>query len=106
MTAPRRKKEQLDIFSRRRLPPAAARTSPPLVKKMAEDLEESGRRRTQIWAVLARLRQGPALNTELQRLTLRLGARIYDLRGLGYEISVRRLGGSGLCEYALEKEPE
>ncbi len=63
--------------------------------------------RTQCEAILAWLKEGNAL-TPLEALTkfgtLRLGARIYDLRGEGNKIDAKRIttpSGKSVAEYRL-----
>jgi len=56
--------------------------------------------------VLDRLRRGRATNVELVGICLRAGARIYDLRKAGYEITTSQAkDGTGLVWYRLVKEP-
>ena len=45
------------------------------------------------------------LNTELNKICFRYGARIYELRKEGYHITTERFG-KGLCKYTLTQEPE
>jgi hypothetical protein len=52
-------------------------------------------------AILRRLRQGPATNDELIRISRKYTSRISDLRAFGFVIEATRLGG-GLFEYRLE----
>lgn len=51
-------------------------------------------------AILARLRQGPATNDELIKISRKYTSRISDLRTAGHRIVCGRLGG-GLTEYRL-----
>ena len=55
--------------------------------------------------ILARLRDGPATNSELGDIADRFGARICELRKAGCVIDKRNLGG-GVWEYRLDYCPE
>ena len=50
--------------------------------------------------ILARLREGPALNTDLNAIAFRFGGRIHELRREGYDITTEPLHG-GLVRYTL-----
>ena len=52
-------------------------------------------------AILERLREGPATNEELARLSLKYTSRLSDLRKAGYEIECKR-GKGGLNTYELK----
>jgi hypothetical protein len=65
------------------------------------DVAQEVRRRTSAKArILARLQQGPALNTELNAICYRYGARILELRREGYDIRTEPQHG-GLVRYTL-----
>jgi len=53
---------------------------------------------------LLRSRKNGAMNTELNRICFRYGARIADLRAKRYIIETKR-EGEGLYSYKLIKEP-
>ena len=78
------------------------------MKPVDKNLTEAERTRLtgKVLATLARLRKGPALNTELVRVGgLRAPARIHDLRRNGYSIDSECLRG-GLWKYTLTACPE
>lgn len=50
--------------------------------------------------ILARLREGPASNVELNAIAFRFGGRIHELRAEGYRI-VTEHGLGGRCTYTL-----
>lgn len=52
-------------------------------------------------AILRRLRQGPATNDELIRISRKYTSRISDLRAAGFVIVCERQGG-GLTTYTLQ----
>lgn len=55
--------------------------------------------------VLERLQRGPVTNVELVSLSLRYGARIHELRQLGYQITTKRTSvRKGVTTYTLEEE--
>ena len=55
--------------------------------------------------VLERLQRGPVTNVELVSLSLRYGARIHELRQLGYQITTKRTSvRKGITIYTLEEE--
>ena len=59
----------------------------------------------QCWAILERLRQGPATNAELAEISIKYGARISDIRHAGYVIKLieyDRITGRGLYELAKD----
>jgi hypothetical protein len=61
-----------------------------------------GRQQT---AILARLRQGPALNIELAHIGIRYSARIEELRKAGYDIRKCMMSDErGIFKYWLEDE--
>lgn len=65
------------------------------------DLDAEARRLdTSKARILARLREGPALNTELNTIAFRFGGRIHELRREGYDIRTETLHG-GLVRYTL-----
>jgi hypothetical protein len=53
-------------------------------------------------AILDRLRQGPAFNSDLAKLSLKYTSRISDLRRHGFEIRATRQPG-GLVRYDLKE---
>ena len=64
-------------------------------------LLERSRRSASKDAVLARLRVGPVLNDELNRICFRYGARLHELKHQdGYAITKTHLGG-GRWQYML-----
>lgn len=52
-------------------------------------------------AILARLRQGPATNAELAKISLKYTSRISDLRAAGYDVQCRT-GQGGVNTYVLK----
>lgn len=79
--------------------PAEIRLSDPKVRGSVEE----PRLTNQCQLILARLKQGPASNTELANIATRFGARVHDLRSAGYNIVItHRDRRSGLTFYALE----
>jgi len=84
------------------LPPAAKAGDPESARTAALNLERSGRRESAGERILRRLRRGPVSNLELARITLRYGARIYDLRRQGYVIETEARGESGITLYVLK----
>ena len=64
---------------------------------------EQARRGSSRAAVLARLKAGSATNVELNDICFRYGARIFELRRLGYRITRTPVSG-GFCRYTLEPE--
>lgn len=58
---------------------------------------------TQKDRILARLRRGPVTNAELaETVCLRYGARLYDLRQAGHQITAEHVRGTnGLVRYRL-----
>ena len=81
--------------------PAVSRARDPETSKVAErDLNRSGRRPTQIDALLGRLRLGPATNRELVGIAINYRARVSDARSLGHVIEVEPADG-GLTVYRL-----
>jgi hypothetical protein len=68
--------------------------------------EEEPRLSRQCQAILARLKEGPASNSDLMRIAQRFGARIHDLRGAGYAIEIQsRDRVTGVTIYAMEPRP-
>lgn len=61
------------------------------------------RRATHAGRILERLRVGPVLNTELNRICFRYSARIYELRKLGHVIEVEKLA-DGVTRYTLKAD--
>lgn len=56
-------------------------------------------------AILDRLRQGPATNTELVQIAQRFGARVKELRDAGWEIGTDvHIPGSGVVTYRLLRD--
>ena len=55
---------------------------------------------TQMGKILERLLEGPAVNTELNRIAFRYSARIFELRQMGLKITTQPLG-DGLVQYRL-----
>lgn len=51
-------------------------------------------------AILKRLRQGPATNSELAELSLKYTSRVSDLRHHGFQIKAERQAG-GVVRYSL-----
>lgn len=84
-----------------RTPPRVPATDPKLSEREVERLTPKA------LAVLAALRAGPKSNLELTEVGgLRFGARIADLRALGYDIRiVENNRGNGRVIYELKGEP-
>src|SRR5262245_7866429 len=60
----------------------------------------------QCWRLVAALRHGAKTNAQLQSISLRLGARVMDLRKVGFEITVRPVDHrAGIWLYTLVREP-
>ena len=58
--------------------------------------------KTQAWTILEALRSGPKLNTELAAITHRFGARVHELRRMGWRIvTVPLSDGTGRVTYRL-----
>ena len=75
---------------------------PPQDPRVRGTVEEP-RLSRQSLAVLERLRQGPAENTELVLIAQRFGARVHDLRGAGFPVVIlSRDRETGVTVYALE----
>lgn len=68
-------------------------------------VEDVPRTKGQALEILARLRQGPATNTELTQICLRYSARIHELRRSGHTISGVR-GSGGVWVFTLEDHPQ
>ena len=65
--------------------------------------EDKPRLNRQCHAILARLREGTASNTQLVTIALRYSARIKELRDHGYAIEMKR-GNGGVNYYHLLKD--
>lgn len=75
--------------------------SPPRAKALATGPTEDRRRLNgQCQAILARLKQGPATNSELAGLALKYTSRVSDLKRAGYQITAKRKAG-GVWTYTL-----
>lgn len=66
-----------------------------------EQQDETARRASARVRVLERLQAGPALNTELNALCFRYGARIFELRRGGVNI-IKTPKTAGVFEYAIQ----
>jgi hypothetical protein len=83
-------------------PPAVVHIPPQDPK--VRGTEEEPRLTRQSLAILARLREGPASNSDLVLIAQRFGARVHDLREAGYPITIlSRDRASGVTVYALEE---
>jgi hypothetical protein len=90
---------QLDLFSRPRTGREEYERQPvPLNSSVPE--HERARLSPQHDAILARLRQGPATNLELEAIAHRFGARLHELKRAGHEIK-RECVESGVYRYEL-----
>lgn len=65
-----------------------------------EQQDETARRASARVRVLERLQAGPALNTELNALCFRYGARIFELRRDGVNI-IKTPKAAGVFEYSI-----
>jgi len=83
--------------------PITRKTDPPSSHEAADKLINSGRRASQKQKILARLRQGPATNSELVAMSLNYRARISDLRADGYDIICVQPTDNGVTEYRLKE---
>ena len=76
-----------------------------MVQRMMNfDAQEQSRLSGQKLKIVQRLRQGPALNTELNSICYRYGARIFELRKAGFEIE-KAFVEPGVFRYSLCSEP-
>lgn len=93
---------QLPLFAQDPpLSPASRRTDPDTSRAAEASMNKSRRRQTQLDAILARLRRGPATNAQLAALSLKYTGRISDLRALGHDIRCERQGDDGTTTYML-----
>lgn len=69
-------------------------------RESEEALNRSTRRVKHATRVLESLMAGPQTSADLSRISHRFGARIHDLRRLGYRITTRIAGGT--ATYTLE----
>lgn len=58
------------------------------------DKEDRTQQRTKVLSALKKAGRRGCLNTELNGICLRYGARIYELRGMGYKIKTEKVGRS------------
>ena len=58
------------------------------------DKEDRTQQRTKVLSALKKAGRRGCLNTELNEICLRYGARIYELRGMGYKIKTEKVGRS------------
>ena len=73
-----------------------------MTQAMLFDKQEKVRLSRQCQEILNRLREGPATNRELSRISLKYTGRISDLRKLGYIIECYdRNPATGLARYRL-----
>lgn len=73
-------------------------------QEVAAELDEEHDRRDSSKArILSRLRQGPALNTELNAIAFRFGARLLELKREGYAWT-KEHQGAGVWRYMLTGE--
>jgi hypothetical protein len=94
---------QMDLFSRPRTGREEYERQPvPLNSSVPE--HERARLSPQHDAILARLRQGPATNLELEAIAHRFGARLEEIRKAGYTV-LKRCIKPGVYEYTLTGEP-
>lgn len=60
----------------------------------------------QCWAIVERLRRGPALNSELAAMALKYTGRLSDLRAAGFVFRTTAIDrGAGVFRYTLVSEP-
>jgi hypothetical protein len=81
-------------------------SAPPVVPQdpRVRGTVEEPRLSKQSQAILDRLRQRPASNSELMLIAQRFGARVHDLRAAGFNIQItERDRETGMTWYALEK---
>jgi len=97
--------QEPNLWCGRPLPPASRRRGPE-VQRLAElEANTSGRRVLMIDRILLALSRGPRTSADLARITARYGARIYDLRRLGWTIQTGP-GRGGEHEYRLVAGPQ
>lgn len=82
--------------------PAAKKSDPAICRDSEAAMNSDGRRTRTVVLVEMALSSGPKTNIELAEITPRYGARIYDLRKLGYAVETKRLHG-GVVEYRINK---
>jgi len=80
--------------ARQSRPTPTVPTKGKLIGRYAGPLVNQGQTSTQNQKILARLMRGPATNGQLAKYTLRLSARIMDLRKAGYDIESKNIGGN------------
>lgn len=89
-----------DLPVETRLPPVTRAKDPATSHTAEHELNRSGRRTTQLDRILGRLRQGPATNRELAKISLKYTGRVSDARSLGHVIEVEQRG-RGITLYSL-----
>jgi hypothetical protein len=81
--------------------PASKATDPAVCHQAEEAMNADGRRTRTVVLIEMALSTGPKTNHELAEITPRYGARIYDLRRLGYAITTQIKGGT--TTYTMNK---
>lgn len=88
-------------FAAQDLPPASRASDPETSKAAERTMNRMRRRHSQIGLILERLRQSPATNAQLARISLKYTGRISDLRSLGFQIACERQAADGTTLYRL-----